>query len=452
MRGAEETLPIGRRALPRWALVGLSVGFAACADATGPSADEDPEPLPELMLSVASPSPLTAEVATEVPLAVRVETVGGAPFEGALVTWEVDVGSIVSAAATPTDATGRAGAVWLLGTTAGEQGARARVQSRDGTVTLDISATALAGPAVTASVRADSILLSGRGETALLRPSYADRFGNPAEPGGLSWISRDPSVVTVTAEGLVTGADAGGTYIVGSIDRQPVDSLLATVEMRGAITITFDDGFITAYTNAWPVFRELGLPGNVAVNPGQVGYPSYMTVAHLDELHAAGWSMVSHTMTHSSMPGLSDGELDDQLQASRDWLDGQGYNGSNVFIVPYHEWGARELAAVGRYHEAARGITAGFVVPDSLVSWMPSNPFGLTGIEGDELPFTSVEGRDRLRAFLQKTVDEGAFIDLFFHHLEAADVDAFRETLQVVAEFRDRVLPYHELFPRVARS
>ena len=48
--------------------------------------------------------------------------------------------------------------------------------------------------------------------------------------------------------------------------------------------------------------------------------------------------------------------------------------------------------------------------------------------------------------------DEGAFLDLFFHHLPPGNVDAFRATLAVVDEFRERVLPYHELYPAFARS
>ena len=68
------------------------------------------------------------------------------------------------------------------------------------------------------------------------------------------------------------------------------------------------------------------------------------------------------------------------------------------------------------------------------------------------MPFTTAPGRVRLRDILQRTVDEGAFVDLFFHKMELIDVPALRETLTVVQEFRDRVLPYHELYPIWART
>jgi len=305
--------------------------------------------------------------------------------------------------------------------------------------------------AVSASLVADSIILNGYGETAFLGPTYRDGYGNPTTGSGMTWESRDLAVATVQPDGLITAVDTGAVYVVGTYGSQ-LDSLLVTVALRGAITVTFDDGFVEGYTNAFPVFQEFDLRGNIAVNPAQVGYPAYMTKANLDEVDAAGFSIVSHSMTHDSLPAASDGKLQWELSASQQWIDDQGYRGSNVFIVPYHAWGDRERSVVGEYYVAARGTSANSVVPDSLVPWKPSNPYDLTGIEADDLPYTSVAGRDTLRALLQRAVDEGAFIDVFFHHLPDANVNDFRETLAVIDEFRGRVLPYHELYPVYARS
>jgi hypothetical protein len=412
---------------------------------------------PELTLVASGPTAVSGEVATELALSVRVEDLGGAGYQGWTVTWSVGAGSgsITSSAETTSDQTGHAGAVWLLGTGAGPQQASASLESWGNVVTVDFTATAQPGPPTTAHLIADSILLSANGETAFLAPTFQDAFGNPTGGAGLTWESRDPGVAMVASDGLVTGVGAGSTYVTMSF-AAPSDSILVTVIMRGAITLTFDDGFVTAYTNAWPVFQEFGLVGNIGVNPAQVGdpgdFPAYATKANLDELHAAGWSMVSHSMTHDSLSTLTVGELDWQLRASRQWIDDQGYRGSNIFLVPFHDWGARERDAIGLYYEATRGTSADLVSPDSLVPWRPSNPYDLTGIEADSLPYTTVAGRDRLRALLQRTADEGAFLDVFFHHLPPENVAALRATLAVVDEFRERVLPYHELYPRFARS
>jgi hypothetical protein len=262
-------------------------------------------------------------------------------------------------------------------------------------------------------------------------------------------------VASVSPDGLVTAVDPGVTYLDASLGGLPTDSLLVTVSLRGAITVTFDDGFREVASNAFPALQARGLRANIGVNPAQVGFGAYIDEDSLDVLHAAGWSMVSHAMTHDTLTTLTVGELDYELRASQEWIDAQGYNGSNVFIVPFLIWGARERDAIGSYYEAARGTSATASAPDTtLVSWRPSQPFDLTGIEADELPYTTQEGRNALRALLDRTVAEGAFIDVFFHHVPDANIGAFESTMDILnlPAFRDRVLPYHELYPRFARS
>jgi peptidoglycan/xylan/chitin deacetylase (PgdA/CDA1 family) len=306
------------------------------------------------------------------------------------------------------------------------------------------------GRAVRATLDADSVLLSARGETVLLAPSFYDAQGDAAMAEGVDWISSDPAVVTVAPDGLVTGQGTGTAYVTGSLGSS-ADSLLVTVEHRGAITLTFDDGWRTTYTEAFPVMKEFAFPANVAVNPGVLTYSGYMELAHLHELHQAGWSMVSHTMNHARLTELTVEELDLELRGTKEFLDEQGFRGSDVFVVPYHDWTERERNTVFQYHRVARSASARLFPTDSLVSWNPSLPYELTGVEADSLPYTSVEGRDRLRALLQRTVDEGVFMDLFFHHMPPERVGALRETLAILDEYRDRVMPYHELYRESAR-
>lgn len=405
---------------------------------------------PELTVLPVGSGAVSGTVATTVALSARVESLAGAPWDGAEVLWSTGAGSgaIVSTQVVESDETGHVGAVWELGTTAGTQRAFVQIDTRGQTVVVEFVAAAEAAEAVTASMVADTVLLSAIGETAFFAPAFADEWGNVAEASSLTWTSRDESIATVAADGLVTGAGVGSVWIVASMG-SPVDSVEVTVEERGAITITFDDGWRTVYDNAVPVMEEFGLVGNIGVYTEVVGAPAYMTEAHLDELHAAGWSMPSHTVSHDSLPTLTPGELDFELQASKAWLDARGYRGTNVLIAPYHEFEERERIAASTYYTAARGEAA---FTDSLTTWRPDNPYRLAGFDAELLPFTTSAGRDVLRTLLQKAVDEGSFVDVYFHHMPVANVDAFRATLAVLDDFRDRVLPYHELYPLFART
>lgn len=408
---------------------------------------------PELDVVIVGGSTVQGPVASHVTLAGRVEDLAGAAWSGGHVSWSVGAGSgsIVSAQEVQSDITGHVGAVWQLGTTSGTQRAFAQIESRGQTKVVEFLADATAAAAVSASLVADSVLLSAVGESVFLGPSYLDEWGNNTTSGAATWVTRDAGVATVSTDGLVVGSGVGQTYILPVVG-SATDSILVTVVPRGAITITFDDGWRTVYENAWPVFQEFDLPANVGVYTGVVGAPAFMTEAHLDELHTGGWSMASHTVSHDSLTTMSPAELDFELRVSKEWIDARGYRGTNVLIAPYHEFEETERVAASQYYVAARGQSANEFVPDSLVSWLPSNPYELTGIDAEGLPYTSQAGRDRLRDLLQRTVDEGAFLDVYFHQIPPGNVDALRATLEVIDDFRARVLPYHDLFPIFARS
>jgi len=441
--------PVGSRVRLERRSVAASVAALALI-ACGDSPARPPEE--SLSLAVVGPASVAAEVASELPLTVRVSG-DGEPRGGVAVTWTVvQGGGQITSADAFSDVTGHARAVWLLGPHVGVQRASASIDARGTTLQAELAADAHAGPTAAMTLVADSALISAHRETLLLVPTFGDAWGNASEAVPVTWTSSDTAVATVSPAGLVTGRDAGAAFVRGSGGAW-ADSLLVTVSLRGAITVTFDDGWRTTFTQAFPVFREFGIVANVGLNPSTVTWTGYLHLADLKSLHEAGWSIVSHTMTHAHLPDLTNEELDYELRASKEFLDAQGFRGTDVLIVPYHDWGARERSAAASYYRAARAATASSFWPrDSLVSWMPATPFGLTGMEADSLPYTTAAGRERLRALLQRTVDEGVFVDVFFHEVPPENVGALRETLSVLEAFRGRVLPYHELFPLSPRE
>ena len=162
--------------------------------------------------------------------------------------------------------------------------------------------------------------------------------------------------------------------------------------------------------------------------------------------------MVSHTVSHADLTVLTAAELDFELRTSQEWLQARGYRGSNVLVAPYHQFDDAVRVAAEQYYDAARIMSATETVPATLVEWVPTTPFQLTAIEPEVLGYTTAAGREEVRALVQRTVEEGAFLDVFFHQVPPENVDAFRALMDILWEFRDRVLPYHELFPVTPRE
>jgi peptidoglycan/xylan/chitin deacetylase (PgdA/CDA1 family) len=183
----------------------------------------------------------------------------------------------------------------------------------------------------------------------------------------------------------------------------PLRELVARIEagsvVRGLAAITFDDGYVGAFTYAWPLLRDLGLPATMFIvagvpsrptvfwwdhpavvhadSPGArerrllslcgdrdviikdaaaaEGPPPDMPVTHLPadwavvtKAAAAGLDLGAHTITHRTLTTLSDAELARELAAPRHIIRDHTGVQPVCFSYPYGIWDARVREAVRR--------------------------------------------------------------------------------------------------------
>ena len=218
----------------------------------------------------------------------------------------------------------------------------------------------------------------------------------------------------------------------------------------GVVTITFDDGWETTYTNAFPVLQEFGLRGNVAINSQPIDemWTGYMNIAQVQQLNAAGWSMVNHTVTHRDLTTLTEAEVHAEVRDNRAWIERNGFRGGNVFVVPFHSWGERERNVIMQYATHARGYSVNQFPPTPRYeSYPPADRYGLTGFEPEFAPYTTPEGREQTRQIVDYAVKNNKFVDIFFHQIPTENVPAFREMMRILAEYKINIRTYHEAFP-----
>jgi peptidoglycan/xylan/chitin deacetylase (PgdA/CDA1 family) len=73
---------------------------------------------------------------------------------------------------------------------------------------------------------------------------------------------------------------------------------------RNSVAITFDDGSETDLITAAPILKENGLNATFYVTAGFVGNSGYMSSAQLRQLHALGFEIGCHSMTHAYLDDL----------------------------------------------------------------------------------------------------------------------------------------------------
>lgn len=112
------------------------------------------------------------------------------------------------------------------------------------------------------------------------------------------------------------------------------------------VILTFDDGYLDNYQNAFPVLQEYGFTGTFFiitdyVDQGQAGYLSWDNIA---EMAAAGMRMESHSKNHPDLTGQNRDYLIWQILGSQETLAAHlGYT-PRYFCYPSGRYDATTMA------------------------------------------------------------------------------------------------------------
>jgi peptidoglycan/xylan/chitin deacetylase (PgdA/CDA1 family) len=145
--------------------------------------------------------------------------------------------------------------------------------------------------------------------------------------------------------------------------------LLARAINQGAelppkpILLTFDDGSDTTYTTAQPIMQRYGFAGVSYVVYYTIGLTHYMNADQIRTLHAAGWEIGSHSLSHKDLT-VPPYRQENEIVQSRRMLEAKlgvpvlsfaypfgAYDESSVNYVHF----AGYIAAMGLGKESAQG-------------------------------------------------------------------------------------------------
>ena len=112
-----------------------------------------------------------------------------------------------------------------------------------------------------------------------------------------------------------------------------------------SVVLTFDDGYVDAYTNAFRLLRERGLSGTFFVTVNLVGRPGYLTWDQVREMSAAGMDIESHAMDHVSLAKRGGAPLLAQLSDSRRILSERTGTDVRLLAYPNGEYSDETIAA-----------------------------------------------------------------------------------------------------------
>ena len=100
------------------------------------------------------------------------------------------------------------------------------------------------------------------------------------------------------------------------------------------VVITFDDGYIDVYQNAFPSLHEMGFVGAIYIYVDHVGLNGFVTTEQIIALADDGWEIGNHSMSHVDL-SRNHSNLIFEVQQSRSTLEEMIGVKVDTFAYPY---------------------------------------------------------------------------------------------------------------------
>ena len=102
-----------------------------------------------------------------------------------------------------------------------------------------------------------------------------------------------------------------------------------------SVLLTFDDGYMDNYTNAFPILKEFNMNATVFVISSYLDGDIYMSPSNIKEMSDYGIDIESHTVTHRRLSELSYEEQLKELKNSKETIE--KITGKPIIAIAYPE-------------------------------------------------------------------------------------------------------------------
>jgi hypothetical protein len=223
-------------------------------------------------------------------------------------------------------------------------------------------------------------------------------------------------------------------FVLSEDERFKIDTINQAQEivkkLPPILSFIFDDGFIEDDLT-YSIFKEYNMTCGFAIISDYVLYPEKNPLNKIRQYSKEGFSILSHSVTHSSMSEstLSSGFVGYEFNKSKNDLNSYGFNISG-FVTPYSELHENYLPNLKKNYSYAFTKYAG-VIPDDGVCYHTryDNPHKLSRVS---LKSNSI---DKIKLAIDKCIENKGIIYFYEHrvgHPDWISESTLREILDYV--------------------
>lgn len=177
----------------------------------------------------------------------------------------------------------------------------------------------------------------------------------------VSSTSGAPNRAAITDWQVFFTDDNTGNQIKGHVQAVAAEPEPSTLFPNGALTICFDDGYASQFTEGMKKLSSVGLPAVAYVIWDLIGTAGRLTLAQLQQLqNLDGWEIACHSFTQADHDAgfetLTAARVEANLRAIRAALAKNGLHGHDHFAYPMGHWNAATKALTSQMFTSARLI------------------------------------------------------------------------------------------------
>ena len=178
-----------------------------------------------------------------------------------------------------------------------------------------------------------------------------------ASPGWYKFYSQFRTPAGAKSIMVYHSLAAAGTL---TTDDYQLNAFKPTSFNRPIVSLTFDDGIRSVYTNGKPVLDKYGFKSTQYLLSGTTNDPYYMDKTMMQSFANSGHEIGSHTVTHPHLTTLTAAARNTELRKSQtDLLTFAGAKPMN-FASPYGEVNSATKTAIQKYYRSQRGVKTGY--------------------------------------------------------------------------------------------
>lgn len=210
---------------------------------------------------------------------------------------------------------------------------------------------------------------------------------------------------------------------------------------RPLLVLTFDDGFETDYTVAYPLLKKRGISGTSFINGGHIdnqqGKVRRMSWQQVKEISNNGWDIQSHTFSHRRLSELEEDEIESEFKNDDIIFEQNGLERPQHTAYPYGDYDEIVRKIGEEYRKTLRRINPSGSTPYN--SWENVDFHNLTARNTD-IYDGNIERLDERKRDIDLAIENKGILIFFSHEMKMDDAVRYETKIGYYEELIDYAL------------